>query len=40
MNECPLILWRFNCIPVNEWNETRPSYLCWKSTDGDFNDGF
>ena len=40
MNEWPLILWRFNCISTKEWDETRPSYLCLKSTNEDFSVGF
>ena len=40
MNEWPLILWRFNCISIKEWDETRPSHLCLKSTNEDFSVGF
>ena len=40
MNEWPLILWRFNCISTKEWDETRPSHLCLKSTNEDFSVGF
>ena len=40
MNEWPLILWHFDSISTNEWNETRPSHLCWESTNGDFSVGF
>ena len=40
MNELPLILWRFNCISSKEWDETRPSHLCLKSTNEDFTVGF
>ena len=40
INEWPLILWRFNSISSKEWNETRPSHLCLKSTNGDFSVGF
>ena len=40
MNEWPLIQWRFNCISTKEWNETRPSHLCLKSTNEDFSVGF
>ena len=40
MNEWPLILWRFKCISTKEWDETRPSQLCLKSTNEDFSVGF
>ena len=40
MNEWPLILWRFNCISTKEWDETRPSHLCLKSTIEDFRPDF
>ena len=32
-----LILWSFDCISIKEWNETRPSHPCLKSTNGDFS---
>ena len=40
MNEWPLVLWRFNCISTEEWDETRPSHLCLKFTNEDFSVGF
>ena len=40
MNKWPLILWRFNCISTKEWDETRPSHLCLKSTNEDLSVGF
>ena len=36
-NEWHLILWRFSS---KEWDETRPSHLCLKSTNEDFSVGF
>ena len=40
MNELLLILRHFNCISTKEWDKTRPSHLCLKSTNEDFSVGF
>ena len=40
MNEWPPILWRLNCISTKEWDATRPSHLCLKSTNEDLVSAF